>query len=182
MSQLATGVPLRPSTPQPSGWSVGDLALGLERRDDRRVERFGEREHGGHVEAGAVADDDHRPARAGDERRARRRAPRPAARSRRSASRPPGRRGAARRRPGATCTSSGSTRWATPRSTSACLQRERHQLGVVGACRARSARTPPTSANAAVEVDVLERAAPERPSTAPGPRCASTGARSTLAS
>ena len=43
MSQLATGVPLRPSTPAPSGWRSEICALGLERGEHRRAERLGQR-------------------------------------------------------------------------------------------------------------------------------------------
>ena len=43
MSHDATGVPLRPSTPHGERVVVGDDALGLERRDDRRVQTLGER-------------------------------------------------------------------------------------------------------------------------------------------
>ena len=46
---------------------VGDDALGLERRDDRRVQALGERRDGRHVLARAVADDEHRPARGAHE-------------------------------------------------------------------------------------------------------------------
>ncbi len=40
---------------------VGDLPLGLERRDHRRVDPFGQRDHLFTVKAGAMADDDDRP-------------------------------------------------------------------------------------------------------------------------
>ena len=61
MNQLATGVPLRPSTPQASGWSSGicPLALnvvitGAPIRSASAIDLLA-------VEARAVADDDHRP-------------------------------------------------------------------------------------------------------------------------
>ena len=61
MNQLATGVPLRPSTPQASGWSsaIWPLALnvvitGAPSRSASAITCIA-------VEAGAVPDDDHRP-------------------------------------------------------------------------------------------------------------------------
>ena len=112
---------------------VGDLALGLERGEHRRAE--GARPEPTtvvHVEAGAVADDDHRPPGAGEQRRAPRRAAAAGGAIARSATRPVGPTGRRRPEPAGTCTSSGSTRWATSRSTMACLHGQRRQLGVVG--------------------------------------------------
>ena len=81
ITQLATGVPLRPSTPAGERVVVGDLALRLEGRDHRRAELLGQRDDRRHVVAGAVADDDHRPLRAA---RAARSAPRATPRAARS--------------------------------------------------------------------------------------------------
>ena len=68
ISQLATGVPLRPSTPAPSGWRSDTWPLALNVVSTGASKRLGEREHRRHVEAHAVADDDHRPPRAVDQR------------------------------------------------------------------------------------------------------------------
>ena len=62
MNHDAIGVPLRPSTPQPSGWWSEIWPLALNVVSDRRAELLGQRDHGVHVVAGAVADDDHGPA------------------------------------------------------------------------------------------------------------------------
>ena len=47
---------------------VADEALALERGDDGRVHRFGERSNFVHVKPGAVADDDHRALRSAEQR------------------------------------------------------------------------------------------------------------------
>ena len=148
ISQLATGVPLRPSTPGAERVGVGDQALGLERGQHRRAEPLGERRDLASRAAGAVADDDHRAARVARPARGARRARRRRAGSGRSASRPagaaagcvataaPAPRRAARgaRRRGRRC---------------ACLHRERGQLGVVAAGAARSVEETATSAKTA---------------------------------
>ena len=160
MSQLATGVPLRPSTPGAERVAVGDEPLGLERGEDRRAERLGQLDDGGHVEAGAVADHDDGPPGAG------RAAPAASVegRGRRGdvGRRAPGRSGPERRASaaGRTCTSSGSTRWATCPLEHGVLERQRHELGVVGVGQ-HGAREAGDVGEGAGEVEVLERAAAE---------------------
>ena len=162
MTQLATGVPLRPSTPAASGWSSADLALGLEGGDHRRVELLGER---------------------GRPRGMWKRAPWPtmitgrfAARSssqRVGDRRPPGGAivdaatpalaGRARLAPsgaGSVWTSSGKTRCATSRRSIACFTR-----GPSSSSGSASGSTvwpqAATEPNAAAQVDLLERARAE---------------------
>ncbi len=68
ISHDATGVPLRPSTPQASGCVVGDDPLGLERGEDRRVQALGQAHDVVDAATRAVPHDDDGPARARDER------------------------------------------------------------------------------------------------------------------
>ena len=68
MSQLATGVPERPSTPPASGWWSGIWPLALNVVSDRCVERLGQRDDLGHRVPGAVADDHGWPRGSADER------------------------------------------------------------------------------------------------------------------
>ena len=93
ISQLATGVPLRPSTPGAERVGVGDQALGLERGEHRRAEPLGERDDLGRGRRGRRG---RRRSPAGGRRGPAPR-PRPARRRRadpaRLASRPPGRGG-----------------------------------------------------------------------------------------
>ena len=165
----------------PSGWVSGDQALGLERGQHRRAEPLGQRDAPRRLSPRAPWPTTITGRRASRDRvDARRRAPRPAARSAgRPADRPAGRPRPSR--PGRTCTSSGSTRCATPRPSTACFTASVGELGVVGAgvhgrrwTRRRRGTRPDrsTSWNA------------PRPSTFDGtwPEIASTGARSSLAS
>ena len=61
ISQLATGVPLRPSTPAPSGMRVGHESLGLEGGEHRRVEPLGQANDLALSASRAVPDDENGP-------------------------------------------------------------------------------------------------------------------------
>ena len=118
---LATGMPERPSTPQPSGWSSGKVPLAL------NVEITGASRCSASASTASRwgrAPLPHHDGRAlGGARAARRRGParRPAGRCAVAAIRPARGRGGGSARPGSSCTSSGSTRWATSRCTMACF-------------------------------------------------------------
>ena len=175
----ATGVPLRPSTPQPSGWWSETWPLALNVVSTGARSRLGELHHGVHVEPGAVADDDHRAAGPGSSTAT---ASTVALAGGGTSVRPPGRpdRRRGHLRAGWTCTSSGSTRWPTPRSTTACLSAR--VISSAWSDPGSSVREKPaTSENAPARSRSWN--AP-RPSTLDGtcPQMASTGARSTLAS
>ena len=60
MNQLATGVPLRPSTPQASGWSSAIWPLALNVVITGAPSRSASAIIASHVKARAVTDDDHR--------------------------------------------------------------------------------------------------------------------------
>ena len=60
MNQLATGVPLRPSTPQASGWSSAICPLALNVVITGAPSPLGQSDHLIAVKAGPVADDDDR--------------------------------------------------------------------------------------------------------------------------
>ena len=119
ISQLATGVPLRPRTPAPSGWVSGTSPLALNVVSTGAPSRS------------ASASSCVRPRRApwpttntgrrgvAQQDRSRRRPPRRPARSAGVVNRPAG--VAASASEGCSCTSSGSTRCATPRRSTACL-------------------------------------------------------------
>ena len=62
MNQLATGVPLRPSTPPPSGWLSLICPFALKVVMTGQFSASASASHLGHAVAGAVADDDQRPA------------------------------------------------------------------------------------------------------------------------
>ena len=178
MSQLATGVPLRPRTPAASGWSSGTAPLAL------KVVTIGAPRRSASATIGSMSS----------------RAPWPTmktgrvARARRSSAaasdsaggpiseRPTRPSGSATGASGAgsVCTSSGKTRWATSRRSRACLQ-----ASAISSAWWLSGSTvwlhAATGANAAGRSTSWK---------APGPRTwmstwpvrASTGARSTLAS
>ena len=177
ISQLATGVPLRPSTPAPSGWVSGIRPLAL------KVVRTGALSRSARRRSGPVACRAPCPAISTGRLLAEIMA---AARAssgwlgwvRRPASRPCGVLAAASL--GWVWTSSGSTRWATPRASRACLTaRAASSAWSLPACT--SAVQAATSRKMAVRSRSWK--AP-RPRTLEGtwPEMARTGDRSSLAS
>ena len=149
MSQLATGVPLRPSTPAPSGWWSETWPLALNVVSTGAPSASASASDVVHVEAGAVTDDDHRPT---GRRRSGRRA---------SSSDVGGRRDLDGRRRGRGGTAAGTLggrvhlhlvgqhQVGDLALDERVLERERHQLGVVRVGQ-HGLREPATSANAAV--------------------------------
>ncbi len=100
---------------------VGDDSLRLERREDRCVQTFGEADDVVDALACSVPQHDHGSLRAGDQRARPARSDRRPGRRRDPELGRSGRPARASGAAGSACTSSGSTRWATPRCTSACL-------------------------------------------------------------
>ena len=179
MSQMATGVPLRPSTPHAERMVVGDQALRLEGRDDRGAEPLGERHDLVASRARAVARRrSPAAARRASSVGAPRRAPPPADdRAIARAGRPARPRPRRRRAPAPRRAARDARR---PAASTACLHGQRD--------RARRARAPThrlrvqhaTPPNASRQVDVLERAAPAHADESTWPVSAITGAPSTL--
>ena len=179
MNQLAMGVPLRPSTPQPNGWRSEICPLAL------NVVATGAAIFSARATTASMSKRAPAPTMISGRRAAAMRSTAAARTSAggatsRCATRPAGPPAAAPSAAGSTCTSSGSTRWPTARSTTAFLQaRVMSSAWLLPACTVWLYVA--TSANAASRSRSWN--AP-RPATAEGtcPVTASTGARSTLAS
>ena len=131
ISHDATGVPLRPSTPQPSGWRSEIWPLAL------KVVSTGAPSSSARATTSSMSKRAPWPTTI-DRAAGRRRCASTARASASAGGAIPGRRPgppappAGRSGAGWTWTSSGRTRWATPRPTSARLEGQRRQLGVVG--------------------------------------------------
>ena len=158
ISQLATGVPLRPSTPAPSGWVSGTSPLALKVVSTGAPSRSASATSSALAGPGTVADDEDRALRVAHAAAAAARCLRRRGRSRRSANRPSGAGGA--RSDGSSWTSSGSTRCATPRPSTACLTaRAASSAWSLPACDGRG--RDGDVAEHRGQVEVLERASAE---------------------
>ena len=119
ISQLATGVPLRPSTPAPSGWVSGTIPLALNVVSTGAPSRSASATSCSLPRRAPWPTTNTGPPRVAQQDRGARRPPAASGPICRVLNRPAGVAGAASE--GCSCTSSGSTRCATPRPSIACL-------------------------------------------------------------
>ena len=157
ISQLATGVPLRPSTPQASGWSSAIWPLALNVVMHRAPSRSASAITASMSNAGTVADDDHRTLRRRASSAIARSTGSPGGAICASGDRPLGRR-PPRRLAGQRLHLVGKHEVGDAPLHERVLAGERHQLGVVGVRAAPSGESGDVGERGG-EVEVLEGAA-----------------------
>ena len=176
----ATGVPLRPSTPAPSGWLSGTRPLALNVVSTGAPSRSASARTSSHGDAGAVPDDDHRPAGVAHERGGAASSA-PSAGAIAQVGEPAGRGRGRPRRDGQHLHLVGQHEVGDAAAVDRVLDRECHRARRGRSRRARSSWRPRRRRRRA---DRSRSWNAPRPSTFDGtcPEIASTGARSTLAS